>query len=528
DVAPRRYWMDRLMQRLAIRYRGILAWSLDRARHRVVLVLGTLALFALGLVLLGLSGGEFMPAMDEGLVSVSLELPAGSSLEMTERAVAHAERIIDEVPEVTSTLSTIGGSQRGVHEAVILASLVDLAERERHSEQIADALRPRLSGIPGATISVAGERQEGGAGADLEIEVMGEETAELRRLAGEVASILRESPGLVDVDISWRQGGRELVFEPDRAELSRWGLSTGFVAQSLRTGFEGHDQSVLREGGEEYAIRVQYADYEREDRATLREVRLLAGGQPIPLTQLGTLRERAGEAEILRRNRMRRVTVTANIAQGTVSDVVREAQPRFDALPKPAGYRIFFAGMYEFQQESFASIFRALILAIILTYVVLAMILESFIHPITVMVTLPLGMIGAAIGLFFGGQTINIISLMAMVMLVGIVVNNAILLLDYVAQLRRRGLALRAAILEACPVRLRAVIMTNLAIAIAMVPQALSVGSGAEFRIAMAVVTMGGVLVSAVFTLLLIPSLYAAFESLMARLRGGHTGGPTG
>ncbi len=514
------HFVDRLMGRLAGIYRGILAWSLDRARNRWILTGATTLLFFFGIVLIGLSGGEFMPAMDEGLISVNLELPAGTSMAMTEAAVNQIEAIVSEIPEKESVLSTIGGANRGVNEATILVKMVDVRKRDRHSEAIADELRPRLAGVPGATISVAGERQEGGVSADLEIEVMGRDTAELRRLANEVVGILRGYPGLVDIDMSWRQGGQELVFVPDRKELARRGISTGFVASNLRNSFEGNDQAVFRETGEEYTIRVQYADQDRRKRETLREVRLAAGSQLIPLTQLGNLEELVGEAEILRRDRTRKITVTANIVEGTVSEYVNSAQPQFDALRKPPGYKIFFAGMYEFQQESFASIFQALILAIILTYVVLAMILESFIHPVTVMITLPLGLIGAAIGLFFGGQTINIISLMAMVMLVGIVVNNAILLLDYVAQLRARGRGLREAILEACPLRLRAVVMTNLAIAIAMVPQALSVGSGAEFRITMAVVTMGGVLISAVFTLILIPSLYAAFESLVARMRG--------
>jgi HAE1 family hydrophobic/amphiphilic exporter-1 len=175
--------------------------------------------------------------------------------------------------------------------------------------------------------------------------------------------------------------------------------------------------------------------------------------------------------------------------------------------------------MYEIQQESFGYIFQALVMAVLLTYVVLAMILESFVHPITVMLTLPLGLVGASFGLFFGGQSINIMSLMAMVMLVGIVVNNAILLLDYIGVLRRRGLSMRDAVIDACPVKLRPIIMTNLAIAVGMIPQAMG-GAGSEIRVCMAVVTIGGVLISAIFTLIIIPTLYEAFESFIERLKG--------
>lgn len=519
EVNVRPHMMERAMTNLAGTYRGVLEWSLKRGFNRALLFVLTVFMFAFGIMLMGISGGEFMPRIDEGFVSVALELPAGTPLKITEKVITEVEGILAGQPEVASVLSTIGGADRGIHEAMIQAKLVDRSERERSAYEISNRLRPKLAGIPGADVSVAGEEREGGTSADLEIEVMGDEQGPLKRLADQVLDIVASTPGLVDVESSWEVGGEELVFTPDREEIARRGLSTGGVAALLRNSFEGDDGSVYREAGEEYSIRVQFDDPDRQDARVLREIRLAAGPVLVPLTQLGRVQVQRGEAEILRRERQRRITVSANIGEGTLSEVVREIRDQTDALNVPPGYRIKFAGIYEFQQESFASIFEALILAIILTYVVLAMILESFIHPLTVMITLPLGLIGSAMGLFFGGQTINIMSLMAMVMLVGIVVNNAILLLDYVGQLRRRGVGLKEAIIEACPVRLRPVIMTNLAIAVGMVPQALGTGAGYEFRAAMALVTMGGVLISAVFTLVIIPSLYFSFENVIAKIR---------
>ena len=511
--------MERLMTSLAGTYRELLAWSMKRGLNRILLIIVTFFIFVFGVLLIGISGGEFMPRIDEGIVSVALELPAGSPMKKTEKAVAEVEEILAQEPGVASVLSTIGGADRGVNEALIQAKLVDVSERESSAYQISNMLRPRLASIPGADVSVAGEEREGGTSADLEIEVMGDEQEPLKQLADQVFDIVASRPGLVDVESSWEEGGEELVFRPDREEIARRGLSTGVVAALLRNSFEGDDGSVYREAGEEYSIRVQFDDSDRKNAQVLREIRLAAGPVLIPLTQLGTVQVLRGEAEILRRERQRRITVMANIGEGTLSEVVRDIRDQTNRLDVPPGYRIKFAGMYEFQQESFASIFEALILAIILTYVVLAMILESFIHPVTVMITLPLGLIGSAMGLFFGGQTVNIMSLMALVMLVGIVVNNAILLLDYVAQLRRRGMGLKESILEACPVRLRPVIMTNLAIAVGMVPQVLGTGAAFEFRRAMALVTMGGVLVSAFFTLVIIPSLYFSFENIVNKIR---------
>jgi HAE1 family hydrophobic/amphiphilic exporter-1 len=518
--AGSRWWMDLLMDRLARAYQSALGWSTAGRRNLAILVLVTLLCLFGSAMLIGLAGGEFMPKMDVGFVSVTLKLPAGSSLAVTEKAAGEVEDVLRADPNVASVLTTVGGSDRGVNEAVITGKLVKVSDRDQLASKIAQDLRPRFAGIPGAEISVVGEQQEGGSSADLEIEVMGPDFAQLRNLSDRVLDVLKATPGLVDVKTSYEPGAEELVFVPDRDEIARRGLSTAAIAMLVRNAFEGDDNSVYREAGEEYKIRVQMRDADRQDVRTLEEMRIPAGGTLVPLSQLGRVERHRGQSEILRRDRERRITVSANIAQGTLSEKVSSIRSKTDDMELPAGYKIMFAGMYEFQQESFASLFEALILAVILTYVVLAMIIESFVHPITIMITLPLGLIGSALGIFFGGQTINIVSLMAMIMLVGIVVNNAILLLDYVGQMRKRGLALREAVLTGCPTRLRAIIMTNLAIAIGMIPQVLGRSEGFELRTAMGFVTMGGVLVSAFFTLVLIPTLYYFFEYARARLAG--------
>jgi len=506
------------MRSLALSYRRTLAWSLERRKNGAILALGVLVLLALSFVLIRISGGEFMPRMDEGYINVTLELPPGTPLAKTEHAVAEAESILSALPEVESTISSVGGTYRGVNEALIRAKLVDIGNRELSAAEVVDAVRPMLAGIPAAEVAATTLSSEEGQEADLQIEILGEEIGRLRDLADQVKGLLSEVEGVVDIRTSWKQGAPEAAFIPDREEFARRGLSTALVAGLLRTAFAGDDRSVFRESGEEYKVRVQFADEARSRVRTLEEIRIPAGDVLLPLTQLGRIVTSTGKPRIEHRDRLRRITVYANLASGTVTDVVRAVSPRLERMQLPPGYKVSFAGMYEFQEESFASLFQAMALATVLTYAVLAMILESFFLPLTVMVTLPLGLVGASFGLFFGGQTLNIFSLMAMVMLIGIVVNNAILLLDYVAQLRRKGLGLREAVLEGCPTRMRAVIMTNLAIAIGMVPQAIGTGHGFELRLAIAAVTIGGVLISAAFTLILIPPLYTAFEELKERL----------
>jgi len=274
---------------------------------------------------------------------------------------------------------------------------------------------------------------------------------------------------------------------------------------------------LYKEEGEEYDIRIQLAESDRDIAEDASQMLIQTQKGLTPIATLGEVVQREGETRITRKNKQRFVTVEANIVEGTLNEVTKEIRTQTDKLQLPPNYGIFFGGQAEIQAESFASIFTALVMAIILTYMLLAAILGSFIHPFTIMITLPLGLIGAAVALFVTGISINVFSLMAIVMLVGIVVNNAILLIDYTTVLRGQGYDMRDALLEACPVRLRPVLMTNIAIAVGMLPQALGSGGAASLRASMAVVTIGGVIISTIFTLYVIPAVYTAMDRLSIR-----------
>jgi HAE1 family hydrophobic/amphiphilic exporter-1 len=239
----------------------------------------------------------------------------------------------------------------------------------------------------------------------------------------------------------------------------------------------------------------------------------------VPIGALGPLETQSGETTIQRDDKQRTVRVDAYLSGGSLTEVARRTQIALDSLGFPPGYAYEITGEFEMYQESFQEMGKALLLAVVLTYVLLAMLLESYIHPLTIMMTVPLGGVGVALALFLTGTSVNIFSMMAVIMLVGIVVNNAILILDYTQQLRREGQTAVDALCTAAPTRLRPIIMTNLAIAIALVPQAAGSGAGSFYRVPMAVVTMGGVLVSAVFTLLLIPVIYEKLDRVGAALR---------
>jgi HAE1 family hydrophobic/amphiphilic exporter-1 len=332
--ATRGHFMERLMRNLSGSYRGILAWSLRRKRHRLVLAAGALIFLLFSFFLLRISGGEFMTELDEGYIMASVELPVGTPLEMTEHAIREVEEIIRGVPEVESVISTVGGGMRGVNEASLRAKLVDISDRDRSVGQLVNDVRPLLAGIPAADVTVSTSSDEEGS-ADVQIEIMGNEIQKILEIAADVQRILEDTPGLVGIKNTYQEGAQELIFAPNREEITRRGLTTRTIAGLLRNSFEGDDRSVFREGGEEYRIRVQFDDETRQDVSTLTEIRLPVEEQLVPLAQLGQIDRKTGVAEVLHRDRQKRVTITANIAEGTLTDIVRSTSPQIDALDTP-------------------------------------------------------------------------------------------------------------------------------------------------------------------------------------------------
>ena len=285
----------------------------------------------------------------------------------------------------------------------------------------------------------------------------------------------------------------------------------GIHAAQLQPGGQTGGGSHASEG-DEYDIRVQLDDAEIRSADDIGNLYVQAGEDQILLRELVEGENSLGPTTISHKDKQRMVTVTSDVASGALGDKISELRKLGDDLNLKSGYVINFGGEAEHMGEAFEELFRALFLAIILTYMMLAAILESYKHPFTIMLTLPLGLIGVLVSLFLSDNTISIFSLISVVMLVGIVVNNGILLIDYINHLRAEGRRLDDAIIEACPVRLRPIIMTNLATALGMLPLALGFGAGGELRAPMAIVAIGGLLTSALFTLYIIPIIYRTFE----------------
>ncbi len=495
---------DVYFEKVSAAYKRGLLWCLG---NRIKVLAATGVLFLLSFVLLSLVGGEFTPYSDQGYISVDVTMPSQATLDDTERVMEEIARIARAHPEVVTLSTTVGGQNKGINEGELIIQLVPLADRDMITSNFVNVLRPELAGIPGADIVIMETSSGPSASADVIVEVTGPDLSEIRKLSGEMRTFMAGTQGLVDVSTSEKAPKPEIRFVPDRYLISSLGINTAAVYSALRTSFEGDVPSVFRDKGKEYDIRVRLVDVDRSDEDSFSEVMIGTPKGVVPVARLGEVIGGAGESEILRKNRQNLINVTANIGTGILSQYENLVTSKKNKMDIPEGYSINLGGSSENKAESFASLFQALFMAIILTYIVLAAMLESFIHPFTIMLTLPLGLIGVSVALFFGGQTVNMMSLMAIVMLVGIVVNNAILILDYTNQLRDEGMVRRDALVQACYVRFRPIVMMNLAIALAIVPQVMG-NAESGFQKSMGVATIGGILISTIFTIFLIPVIY--------------------
>ena len=521
-----RLW-DRGIQRLEEGYARILGWSL---RYLWVNVLVAVLLIVGSVLLAGTLGSEFIPKSNGDFIIIGVELPPGTTLTETDEMTLEMEAVLKTSPEVKDVLTKIGRSGRaneGVEYAELLVVLPK--DHEKHILEVNKELRSALEGkFPGVI------RQQvlpgiGGlpGGADISIELLGNETEKLTEITNQVKGILDNMPELVETKTTVRTGKPELTFFPDRNRLKDYGITVAEVGQVLNYSLTGAVASTYQEGDEAYDIRVQLAKTdvsiaEHVDRVLIRTQKGL-----VPLSTLGALVERSGETQIARKDKQKLFVVEANILYGSLGEITRQIQQQMDQISLPPGYRIRMGGDAEEQAESFQAIAVALVQAIILTYMLLAALLGSYRHPFTIMLTLPLGFVGAVLSMSVFGLSINIFSLLALIMLVGIVVNDAILLLDQTRIFRQEGLPIKEALLKACPLKLRTIIMTNLTIIISMFPQTLGDRGTAIMRATLAGVEIGAIIVQTACTLTVIPVLYVILERFSARENEAGMPGPT-
>jgi HAE1 family hydrophobic/amphiphilic exporter-1 len=506
-----------LFDKVEAKYEKLLAWALT---HRKTVVI-TVTLVLIGsFALIPFIGMEFIPKTDSGELSLTVELDKGTVMEETDKVARNIESRLSDIPEIETVFVNVGGaSMMGTSSsevAQIRVMLVDKEQRQRSSEQVADEIRQRLQDIPGADISVTVSQQMMGgmmATAPISIALKGDDLDVLKSMAEEIKEVVASVPGTREVESSFTVGRPELQVQVDRNKAVMYGLSVAQISSAIRTAFEGSVATQYRSDGAEYDIRVMLPENYRQNIQDLKNVKIMSPlGIQVPLGDLITARTDVGPTQIDRENQSRVATINCQLSGRDLGSVVKEIQLSLKDFALPEGYSLEFGGENAEMVEAFSSLGLALILGMILTYMVMASQFESLIHPFVIMFTVPTMFIGAIGGLAVTGRSFSVVVFIGMIMLVGIVVNNGIVLVDYINVLRRRGMNRDDAIKRAGPVRLRPVLMTALTTAIAMVPLSLGIGEGAELQAPMATVVVGGLTTSTVFTLVFVPVMYTIIE----------------
>jgi HAE1 family hydrophobic/amphiphilic exporter-1 len=523
-------WLDRFnawFDRQADAYKGVIGWALDHRWKMVALAVATFV-GALALPALGIVGGEFFPVTDESEFNVSLDTPPGSNLDYTRVKAEEVARIARSKSEVIYTYSTIGGQTGSVDEGTVYVRLKPKHERERSQNDVAAGLREELSRLAGATASITtsgfGDQKQ------ILIQVTGRESQQLQQIADQVLTVVRKVPGAVDVDLSTRGQKPELEIELDRALAGSVGVTAGQIAQALRPAFAGIDVGDwIDPSGETRDVTVRFAPEARVRTADLATLPLTVRGpdgrvQQVPLGQLAVIRSGLGPARIDHLDRERVITVQANTQNRPLNEVIKDIDEQLVGLTLPPGVTIRKGGETEDQQEVFGRILAALAVAILLMYLVLVIQFGSFLDPLAIMISLPLSLIGVMLALLVTGSTLNLMSMIGVILLMGIVAKNAILLIDFAKWAEESGKSRRDALVEAGRVRLRPILMTTFALIAGMVPVAIGAGEGADFRAPLGRAVIGGVITSTLLTLLVIPTFYEIMTDwrdwVLAKLRG--------
>jgi HAE1 family hydrophobic/amphiphilic exporter-1 len=479
----------------------------------------TALLFFQALSLAPKLGFGFFPDSDQGKVYIKLEYPTSYSLERTKARVHEVEELIRDLPNREHTLTTIGKvegvmgqASEGVYLAQILVKFKNKLERPETIDEIIVAVRKRIQGYPDAIITVSTPEFIGGQSYPIELEIAGSDLRELDRIASGAVALAGRIPGIEDPDSTVRLGKPELRVRPRRAVLSDLGFAPTTMGLALRANLEGITAGSFKRGDRTYDIRVKLAEEKGKDQV---EQFLFPGapGRPMLLSNLASIEEKVSPIQIVRSDKRRISKVFTQLETTTpLGTAVGKLKTLIDSkLSLPAGYSYRFANIYELMQEANTEMAKAGLIAILLTYLVLAAILESFTKPFIILITIPLGLIGILWSLYLTGEMISMFVMLGGVMLIGIVVNNAILIMDKVNQYTIQGLSKHEAMARASAEALRPIIMITMAAMLGMMPLAVSRGIGSEMRNSIGISSVGGIGISAVLTLIVLPVLYDMF-----------------
>ncbi len=512
---------------IAEKYKFVIGWALDH--RKTILVLAIIA-FVGGLGVFGSLQQEFISPSDQGEFVINVKTAPDASIAETNNRARAIQQALQQIKEIQMVYASIGaGEAATVRDLNFYVKLVDRKERVRRQEKIMEQARTYLDDIPGiqASLLEAGRLDDR---KPLLVSIRGEDLDLLKQYARELKSKMYEIPGIVDLDMTLEQEIPEYRLIVDRERAMDVGIDTEDVVTTLGALVGGKTVSTYDdEEGDAVDVKVRLPGGLREEMEQLRNLRLSVPqerGMP-ELVTLGDIidyRLSATPSEINQRDLRREVVLSANLDKVPLGTVVDNVKKAVDTIPMAPGYRVSFSGEAEDMAESFGYLAEALLLAIIFVYLILAAQFESFIDPLAIMLSLPLSILGMAGMLYFTGDTINIMSLIGLIMLMGLVTKNAILLVDFAKVLQKRGISRREALIEAGHLRLRPIMMTTLAMIFGMLPVAMALGSGSEFRAPMGRAVIGGLITSTLLTLLVVPVVYTLLDDLGSFVRARFAG----
>ncbi len=514
-------------------YVRFLEWSV---KNRKTVFISCVVLFVWSIGVLKFVGTEFFPQQDQSRVTARYELPIGTRYERT-GIVAQQLQIITEnhVPERQDSFIRWGvfGSAEGAHfvteeesyKGFLFISLKPKRQRDASPGDIIKRLRKVADRIPGVTIRFSAEDPRMGMmfgeGGKLAVELYGHNMDDARRYAEAVEAAMERVEGVTDVEISRKEEKPELKVIIDREKASKLGLDVKSIGKTIETFFAGSTATRYREGGDEYDIEVRLRAKDRDRIEDLRDAFVsLPGGGQVSLYNIAKIEQGLGPTQIERKDQARYVTVSGEVSGRDLGSVAADVKKAIDKIPAPPGFSYKFAGAEKEKREAFRLLIVAVGLGMVLVYMVMASQFESLRDPFIIFFSIPFGIVGVIIALALTGQSMSVVTFLALIMLVGIVVNDGIVLISYISILRRRGFDVYSAIIEGGRSRLRPVICTSCTTMLAMTPLALSRGEGAEIWVPFGVTVIGGLFVGTVITLVLMPTLYSVFESKREKVKG--------
>jgi len=513
---------DKAFYGLENAYKRILTWSLG---HRKKTVIAAIIIFFVSLSSVFFIGFEFFPASDEGLVNISVSLPVGAEIHEINDVLLEIEENIVSVEEVDIVFASFGGGgimNLGNSGANMTLNLKKLEDRDRSSKQVADEIRQLLKDIPGAEIIVSEAASSMGAmgGDPISISIKGDDLELLEMISEDFKNIVESVEDTREVATSFSEGIPEVLIHIDKYRAATYGLTTAQIANSVRNTTTGITATRYKSGGDEIDVIIKGEEGVRESLANLQQMEVATStGGTIPLGQIANVTIEKGPVQITRENQQRVVTLNGKIGDRDLRSVTQDIEKALQGYELPQGYSYSLGGQNQEMNDAFADLLLALGLAIILVYMVMAAQFESLLHPFIIMLSVPVALAGALLGLLVTGKALGITALIGIIMLAGIVVNNGIVLVDYINILRLEGKDRSEAVTTAGQVRLRPILMTTLTTVLGLLPLAIGIGEGAEMQAPMGIVVIAGLLLSTVLTLVLIPIVYTLVDDITIRIK---------